>query len=198
MYIRYDNVNAEKYYFVFSSRSTCTDLHPCNQWGTCSQFCQQISQDKHKCYCHKDYFLLPDKQTCRSKDPYDPKIVYSVRSQLKLIDSRTGAIKTLLSNLKTTVALDYYIEDSVVTLFWTDLTDDCIYSGILSSEDLVTNVKCIVSSGLARVEGLAVDWVGKTLYWINSILDQIEVATLRGEFRTTLISKVKISFSHNF
>ena len=109
------------------SQKNCTDQNPCNQWGTCSQFCKQTTPTKHKCFCHEDYVLLPDKFTCRSKDSSDPKIVYTDRRQLKSINSRTGAIKTLLSNLKTTVALDFYEEDGVVTLFWTDLTDDCIY-----------------------------------------------------------------------
>lgn len=170
------------------SRTNCTEIHSCKQWGTCSQFCKQISPVTHKCYCHKDYFLLPDKRTCRSKDSTEPAIVYTVRRQLKSINSRTGVIKTLLSNLKTTVALDFFIEKDLVTLFWTDLTDGCIYSGILT-EDLVTNVKCIVFIGRARAEGLAVDWVGKNLYWIDSVFGQIEVATLKGEYRTTLISK---------
>ena len=46
----------------------------------------------------------------------------------------------------------------------------------------------MVQTGLATAEGLAVDWVGKNLYWVESNLDQIEVAKLNGSFRRTLIS----------
>lgn len=32
--------------------------------------------------------------------------------------------------------------------------------------------------GLATTEGLAVDWVGKHIYWVESNLDQIEVSVM--------------------
>lgn len=37
-------------------------------------------------------------------------------------------------------------------------------------------------------EGLAVDWIGNNLYWVDSNLDQIEVAQINGSFRRTLIA----------
>ena len=52
----------------------------------------------------------------------------------------------------------------------------------------VTGTEVVVQHGLATPEGLAVDWIGENLYWIDSNLDQIEVAKLNGEMRTTLIA----------
>lgn len=46
----------------------------------------------------------------------------------------------------------------------------------------------VVQTGLATAEGLAVDWIGQNLYWVESNLDQIEVARLNGSFRRTLIA----------
>lgn len=46
----------------------------------------------------------------------------------------------------------------------------------------------VVQTGLTRAEGLAVDWIGENLYWIESNLDQIEVAKLDGRFRRTLVA----------
>lgn len=46
----------------------------------------------------------------------------------------------------------------------------------------------VVQHGLATPEGLAVDWIARNLYWIDSNLDQIEVAKLNGKLRTTLIA----------
>jgi hypothetical protein len=45
-----------------------------------------------------------------------------------------------------------------------------------------------VDVGLATTEGLAVDWIGQNIYWVESNLDQIEVAKLDGSDRTTLIA----------
>lgn len=36
--------------------------------------------------------------------------------------------------------------------------------------------------------GIAVDWIGYKLYWVDSNLDQIEVAHINGSFRRTLIA----------
>ena len=45
-----------------------------------------------------------------------------------------------------------------------------------------------MQTGLATAEGLAVDWVGENLYWVESHLNQMEVAKLNGSYRRTLIA----------
>jgi len=52
----------------------------------------------------------------------------------------------------------------------------------------VSGIEVVVQHGLATPEGLAVDWIAGKLYWIDSNLDQIEVAMLDGDMRTTLIA----------
>lgn len=72
-------------------------------------------------------------------------------------------------------------------MFWTDVIDDKIYCGSLIGSSL-TNIDVVVQNGLATAEGLAVDWIGRNLYWVESNLDQIEVARLDGKYRRTLIA----------
>ena len=57
-----------------------------------------------------------------------------------------------------------------------------IYTGQMTGDSL-SNIRSVVHSGLSTAEGLAVDWVGGNLYWIQSGLDQIEVAKINGSFR---------------
>ena len=52
----------------------------------------------------------------------------------------------------------------------------------------ITNIDTLISIGLSTTEGLAVDWVTKHLYWVESNLDQIEVANFNGTDRMTLIA----------
>jgi len=40
-------------------------------------------------------------------------------------------------------------------------------------------------------DGLAVDWVGRNLYWCDNLLNTIEVSTLSGSMRKILISNVQ-------
>lgn len=39
----------------------------------------------------------------------------------------------------------------------------------------LSNITVVVQQGLSTAEGLAVDWVGENLYWVESSLHQIEV-----------------------
>ena len=52
----------------------------------------------------------------------------------------------------------------------------------------VSAIEVVVEHGLATPEGLTVDWIAGNIYWIDSNLDQIEVAKLDGSLRTTLIA----------
>ena len=52
----------------------------------------------------------------------------------------------------------------------------------------MTDIKRIIDVGLATTEGVAVDWVAGNIYWVESNLDQIEVAKLNGTNRTTLLA----------
>lgn len=38
-------------------------------------------------------------------------------------------------------------------------------------------------------ETIAVDWVGRNLYWTDSVLENIEVSTLDGRYRKVLLNK---------
>jgi integrin beta 2 len=52
----------------------------------------------------------------------------------------------------------------------------------------LTDIEPIVDIGLATTEGLAVDWIGEKIYWVESKLYQIEVAEIDGKNRNTLIA----------
>lgn len=50
------------------------------------------------------------------------------------------------------------------------------------------DIKEVITTGLPTAEGLAVDWIGDHIYWVDSGLDIIEVADLDGKNRSTIIS----------
>jgi low-density lipoprotein receptor-related protein 1 (alpha-2-macroglobulin receptor) len=89
--------------------------------------------------------------------------------------------------LRNTIALDYLYTNVSTQIFWTDVIDDKIYRGYLIGDSL-SNVEAVIQAGLSTAEGLAVDWIGLNLYWVDSNLDQIEVAKINGSFRKTLIA----------
>lgn len=52
----------------------------------------------------------------------------------------------------------------------------------------LTSFEVVIQYGLATPEGLAVDWIAGNIYWVESNLDQIEVAKLNGTMRSTLLA----------
>ncbi|GCC39706.1 hypothetical protein chiPu_0023710 [Chiloscyllium punctatum] len=47
----------------------------------------------------------------------------------------------------------------------------------------------IITNGLGRVEGIAVDWIAGNIYWSDYGFNIIEVARFNGSFRYVVISQ---------
>uniref|UniRef100_A0A0N5C470 Low-density lipoprotein receptor-related protein 6 n=1 Tax=Strongyloides papillosus TaxID=174720 RepID=A0A0N5C470_STREA len=95
---------------------------------------------------------------------------------------------SLLSSVRNTVALDYYYEDpNNITIFWVDIKRNNINSGRLS-KGLLVDVKPIITFGIHTPEGIAIDWIVKNIYWVDSKLDQIFVSDFSGKYVTTILS----------
>lgn len=173
---------------IQGDRTHCLETHPCEAWGICSQKCLARGS-RYKCSCLSGYLLAEDAFTCKSTDPGVPHVIFSNRHELRGVDLHTFNVKSFISSLKNTIALDFYHVNSNVgdMIFWTDVIDDKIYRGLVVGGSL-NNIEVVVQTGLSTAEGLAVDWIGENLYWVESNLDQIEVARLNGSFRRTLVA----------
>uniref|UniRef100_A0A3B3RKV9 Uncharacterized protein n=1 Tax=Paramormyrops kingsleyae TaxID=1676925 RepID=A0A3B3RKV9_9TELE len=109
-----------------------------------------------------------------------PFIIFSNRHEIRRIDLYGGKYNLLVPKLSNTIALDFHFNQS--TLYWTDVLEDKIYRSI-------TDIEVVIQYGLATTEGLAVDWIADNIYWVESKLNQIEVAKLDGSMRTTLMAE---------
>lgn len=99
-------------------------------------------------------------------------------------------MKSYYSVSKNLIGIDFYYDrhSNSYEIVWSDITKDKIYSGKLKGDEL-TSIKSIVESDLSSTEAVAIDWIGKNIYWIDASLKQIEVATKDGLHRTTLLSE---------
>lgn len=68
------------------------------------------------------------------------------------------------------------------TIFWSDMKLKKISKLERGSEPVE-----IITTGLDLVEGLAYDWIGKNIYWLDSKLNTIEVAMENGSNRIVLV-----------
>lgn len=70
------------------------------------------------------------------------------------------------------------------TIFWSDMKLKKI-----SRLDRGSEPVDVISTGLDLVEGLAYDWIGGNLYWLDSKLNNIEVANENGNNRIVLVKE---------
>uniref|UniRef100_A0A670IUS4 LDL receptor related protein 1 n=1 Tax=Podarcis muralis TaxID=64176 RepID=A0A670IUS4_PODMU len=166
-----------------SDNKTCQIQSYCAKRLKCSQKCEQ---DKYnvKCSCYEGWMLEGDGESCRSMDPFKPFIIFSNRHEIRRIDLHKGDYSVLVPGLRNTIALDFHLNQS--SLYWTDVVEDKIYRGKLHENG--GDFEVVIQYGLATPEGLAVDWIAGNIYWVESNLDQIEVAKLDGTMRSTLLA----------
>nr|XP_032823068.1 low-density lipoprotein receptor-related protein 1-like isoform X2 [Petromyzon marinus] len=182
-------------------RKTCNFTDYCARHLRCSQRCEQ-EKGAVKCGCYDGWRLMLDGKSCRSTDPFVPFIIFSTRHEIRRIDLHSRDYSVLVPSLRNAIAIDFHFGQS--TLYWTDVVEDKIYRGKLAfsggtwvlaggedkqpSSTGLSNVEVVVEHGLATPEGIAVDWIAGNIYWVESNLDQIEVARLDGAMRTTLVA----------
>ncbi|XP_046809386.1 low-density lipoprotein receptor-related protein 1 [Lucilia cuprina] len=172
--------------YLMPNGKRCSMQHACDHWDSCSQICASVGK-RYECKCFEGYDLQYDSFTCKSTAEDDPYVIFTNRQEIRGLNLKKGTISNLYTSLRNTIALDFLYNNESSQIFWTDVIDDKIYRGQLVGEAL-HKVEAVVHSGLSTTEGLAVDWIGMNLYWIDSNLDQIEVAKLNGSFRRTLIA----------
>uniref|UniRef100_A0A667YNG9 LDL receptor related protein 1 n=1 Tax=Myripristis murdjan TaxID=586833 RepID=A0A667YNG9_9TELE len=168
-----------------ADNKTCQIQSFCAKHLKCSQKCEQ-EKASVKCSCYEGWELESDMESCKSTDPFKPFIIFSNRHEIRRIELHKGEFSVLVPGLRNTIALDFHLNQS--TLYWTDVVEDKIYRGKLSENGALTSFEVVIQYGLATPEGLAVDWIAGNIYWVESNLDQIEVAKLDGTMRTTLLA----------
>ncbi|XP_052873130.1 low-density lipoprotein receptor-related protein 6 [Anopheles cruzii] len=82
----------------------------------------------------------------------------------------------LLKDLNEASAMDFYYERGLVC--WTENTHEAIKCGRTNGTGTVTNKTTVITHGLDKPEGLAIDWYTDKLYWTDGGSNRIEVAQL--------------------
>ena len=114
-----------------------------------------------------------------------PCLVYSNTTNLITLDPETSVFRSIVSGLKTAVAVEVHFRLGLV--FWST-NDDTDPSDLSISRANIdgSNISTVIHlRGLC--EGLSVDWMSYRLYWTDATHDKIEVANLDGTDRRELI-----------
>lgn len=138
-------------------RHLCEDINECED-RPCSQICTNTYGSYH-CSC-TDGYALKDKHICKAATSEQAKLIFSNRYYLREADLH-GHSTLLAHNLSNAVALDFDWETQCY--FWSDVTSTVSKIKRLCPNDNKTIE--IHQHNLKNPDGLAVEWIGKNLYW---------------------------------
>ena len=105
-------------------------------------------------------------------------------SKIAKVSEDLRSSENVYTRLHGAVAVDVDIQTQEI--FWSDVKRKQIRKGSIDGR---LSHEVVISKDLGVVEGIAVDWVGRKLYWTDSLASTIEIAGLRGENRKRLITK---------
>nr|XP_054607731.1 low-density lipoprotein receptor isoform X1 [Nothobranchius furzeri] len=172
-------------YSLKSDNKTCQDIDECEEPDTCSQLCINLL-GSYKCDCYDGYEIDPVSNACKAGSGTVPMLFFTSQHEVRKITVDHSEYVRLIPQLKNAVALDLDIPNK--RIFWSDLSEKKIYSsGIDEVDDSSRHIE-VIGSGLETPEGLAVDWIYGNIYWTDSLLKSISVASTDGVKRKTLIT----------
>ncbi|XP_006902182.1 PREDICTED: low-density lipoprotein receptor-related protein 2 [Elephantulus edwardii] len=170
-------------FLLANDSKTCEDVNECDLRGFCSQHCHNM-RGSFRCWCVEGYVLEGDGRTCRAQAPDSLLLLVANQNQI-IADNITFGVQNIypfIQNGSEISAIDF---DSVSgRIFWSDIKQDMIWSAFQNG----TDIKVVHVHGVGKTQSIAVDWVGRNLYWTDSNLGAIEVSNLDGSFRTVLLS----------
>ncbi|XP_034752534.1 low-density lipoprotein receptor-related protein 2-like isoform X1 [Etheostoma cragini] len=148
-----------------SSGVSCVDIDECNAvpHDVCKHTCLN-SRGSYVCQCLPGFYLEPDKKSCKTKD--EPLLLASVQSELLLLGVHSGTLRRLSSANRPVFSLDYHWAQQRV--YWLSPDYQSIrWADMMNSDSQGTLIKGVKS------DFIAVDWIGKNLYWVDGLVGQI-------------------------
>nr|XP_008280588.1 PREDICTED: low-density lipoprotein receptor-related protein 2-like [Stegastes partitus] len=168
-----------------SNTLSCVDIDECNSapQSVCKHTCLN-TRGSYSCRCHPGFYLEPDNKSCKTKD--EPLLLASVQSELLLLGVHSGTLRLLTSVSRPVFSLDYHWAQQRV--YWLSPDYQSIRWADVNNSNKGTLIKGVKS------DFIAVDWVGKNLYWVDGLVGQILAvklnnATLRSQDYTVVLGE---------
>ncbi|CAN9499060.1 unnamed protein product [Ophioblennius macclurei] len=149
--------------------------------GGCSHLCFW-RQQAVSCACPMGMELLSDLQTCVVPEAF---LLFTNRDSIRSISLGTNSndVAIPLTGVREASALDFDVSER--RIYWTDILAKNISRAYMNG----SSVEHVIEFGLDYPEGIAVDWMGRNIYWADTGTNRIEVARLDGQYRQVLMYK---------
>eukprot|EP00076_Gallus_gallus_P042851 XP_025008389.1 low-density lipoprotein receptor-related protein 2 isoform X8 [Gallus gallus] len=181
-----------------NNRNSCDDINECEIFGTCTQDCKN-SKGSYECFCADGFKSVGDqqgKQCAANGNP--PLLLLPDNVRIRRYNISSEQYSDYIDNQERIQALDYDWDPEGIGLsivYFSILAQGSQFGAIKraylptfdSSRNNPTKEVDLNLRYIVNPDGLAVDWVGRHLYWTDAGTNRIEVAKLDGRYRKWLI-----------
>ena len=94
--------------------------------------------------------------------------------------------KSRHENLKNVVSMDYDYSEQMI--YFADVGAKTIFKSKIGAPETKT---AVINHDAKGLEGIALDWINKKLYWVDRQTQHLNVAELDGRNRRTLVTDIK-------
>ncbi|XP_066544684.1 low-density lipoprotein receptor-related protein 2a isoform X1 [Amia ocellicauda] len=181
-----------------ADRNSCDDINECAIYGTCPQDCKN-SKGSYECFCADGFRSVAEQPGVECAAEGNPPVLLLPDSvRIRRFNLSSEQYSDYVENGEHIQALDYDWDPEGIGLsvvYWTVLGRGAQFGAIKRAymttfNDNGNNPVKEVDLNLryiANPDGIAVDWIGRHIYWTDSGTNRVEVAKLDGRYRKWLI-----------
>ncbi|KAG7318702.1 hypothetical protein KOW79_018457 [Hemibagrus wyckioides] len=159
-----------KGYEPVADSAECVDVDECVKTpDVCDHTCEN-SDGSYECSCNQGYVLDPDGHSCKITGV--AYLLASIQSDVFLISLRSSTQNVLTTEKQPVPSLDYDWKEQKV--YWINMDAEAVMWTTLDQTSRGTLIQGV------RTECVAVDWVGRNLYWTDRREGQINAVGLVG------------------
>lgn len=175
-------------YKLLEDGKACADIDECVETpGVCSQYCSN-TPGSYYCKCNEAYYeRSSDERSCKRRDAEQPWLIFTNKYYVRNM-SLDGSLYNLMhQDLMNVVAIDFDYKEN--RMYFADVSAKTIFRSKIGDEAASTK-EPVIRHDSHGLEGVAVDWVGRKLYWLDRHSKNLEVSELNGTNRKTLKSGI--------
>nr|XP_033771431.1 low-density lipoprotein receptor-related protein 2-like [Geotrypetes seraphini] len=157
-----------------SDKSLCIDINECKEFvSPCSQTCNN-KNGTYSCTCRPGFLLESDGHTCKVTGS-EPVLLVAVHNNLISYGLRSMKGEIQASDKNPIISTDYDLVEQKI--FWMD-----IHAESIKWITTTTKKKGILVEGI-KADSIAVDWIGRNMYWTDGTAGKILAAWLNSTWK---------------
>ncbi|KAI5632398.1 low-density lipoprotein receptor domain class A domain-containing protein [Phthorimaea operculella] len=170
-------------YKLLADGKACADINECVETpGVCSQYCSN-TPGSYYCKCNEQYYEREaDEHTCKRKDNITAWIIFTNKYYVRNMSTDATLYNLVHQDLMNVVAIDFDFKEQ--KMYFADVSAKTIYRSDYTDPNPTKEV--VIRHDSHGLEGIAIDWIGRKLYWLDRHSKNLDVSELDGTRRKTL------------